>query len=240
MDQLPLMENIHGPNHFVKHALAPAAVSGFRKALQGNGRHEVCEPQHIIGKCFVDQGTVGEAEEHAVIVLFAQLDDVGFAHQRLAACVYVHIYTHIFALADDVVDLIKAKIQLVAIFRRPAAGAVQIAGRGGVQQDRPGDVAVVFFFQFLLLGPADHVLIDKKIDSYGFQHFLIHIANQVADVAVIGIFRILNGVLHLLQLMGIHFPSVFFRPGKQLAHIFLWVFVQVIERLLQAEFFHHR
>ena len=115
---------------------------------------------------------------------------------------------------------------------------MQIAGGGGVQQDRPGDVAVVFFLQFALLRPADHVFIDEEINGYGFQHFLIHVANQVADIAVIGIFRILNGVLHLLQLMGIHFPGVLFRPGKQLAHIFLRVFVQIIECLLQAKFFH--
>ena len=232
------MENIHGPDHLVEYALASAAVGGFLETFQGNGGHEVFDPQHIIGKGFVDQGAVGEAEEHAVIVLFAQPDDVGFTHQRLAAGVNVHIHAHILALADNVVDLVEAEIQLVAIFRCPAAGAVQIAGGGGVQQDRPGNVAVVFFFQFLLLGPADHVLIDEEIDGYGFQHFLIHVANQVADVAVIGIFRILNGVLHLLQLMGIHFPGVLFCPGKQLAHIFLRVFVQIIERLLQAKFFH--
>ena len=171
-------------------------------------------------------------------MLFAQPDDVGFAHQRLAACVDVHIHTHILALADDVVDLVEGQIQFVAIFSRPATGAVQIAGGGGIQQDRPGNVAVILFFQFLLLGPTDHVLIDEEIDGYGFQHFLIHIANQMTNVAVVGVFRVFNGVLHLLQLMGIHFPGVLFCPGKQLAHIFLRVFVQIIESLLQAKFFY--
>lgn len=91
IDQLALMENIHGPNHLIKYARAPAAVGGLPKALQGDSGHEIPDPQHIIGKGLVDQGAIGKAEEDAVIMLFAEADQIRLAHQRPAAGIDIHV-----------------------------------------------------------------------------------------------------------------------------------------------------
>ena len=80
-------------------AVAPAAVGGLLKALDADGGHKVLHPQHLIGKGLVDQGAVGEGQEHAVVVLLAQLDEVVLAHQRLAAGVDVDVDAQFLALA---------------------------------------------------------------------------------------------------------------------------------------------
>ena len=96
-------------------------------------------------------------------MLFAQGDQVLFAHERLAAGVDVHVDAHLLALRDDRVDLLEGQVQLVAVLRGPAAGAVQVAGRGRVEQDGPRDVAVVRLAQLLLNGPADDVGVEEEV-----------------------------------------------------------------------------
>jgi hypothetical protein len=150
-------------------ALAAAASVASFKALQRDGGDEVVNPLHLVGELLVDEGGVGEAEEHAVGVLLAQAMMIVLAHQRLAAGVDIHIDAELLALTDDVVDLVIAQVQLVAVLGGPAAGAVQVAGGGGVQQDGPGGVAVVLVADFLLLVPADEVGVDEEIDKGGFQ-----------------------------------------------------------------------
>jgi hypothetical protein len=71
---------------------------------------------------------------------------------------------------DDAVDLVIAQIQLVAVLGGPAAGAVEVAGGGGVQQNGPGHVAVVLVADFVLLVPADDVGVEEEVDKRGFQH----------------------------------------------------------------------
>ena len=58
----------------------------------------------------------------------------------LCSGIDINVNTKFLALADNIVDLIIAEIQTVSVFRGPAAGAVQIAGTGWIQQDCPGNV----------------------------------------------------------------------------------------------------
>ena len=51
-----------------------------------------------------------------------------------------------FPLAYDFVHDFIRQVQRVAVFRSPAADAVQVAGTRRVEEDGPGDVAVVFGF----------------------------------------------------------------------------------------------
>ena len=87
-------------------------------------------------------------------MFFANSDQVVLADERLAAGVDVHVDSQFLALLDNAVDLLVGQVQLVAVFRGPAAGAVQVAGGGGVQQDRPGDVAVLLRLDLVLRGAA--------------------------------------------------------------------------------------
>ena len=221
-------------------AVAPAAVGGLLKALDADGGHEVAHFQHLVGKGLVDQGAVGEGQEHAVVVLAADLDEVFFAHQRFAARVDVEVHAHFLALSDDGVDLVKAQVQLVAVLRRPAAGAVQVARGGGIQQDDPGDVAVVLLAVFLLDGPAQNVGVEDEVGEEGLQLIPVHIVEQVQDELV----HVVGGVLH----HGAHrcplaFKAVrastgqFVHPVHQLGHVLLRVLFQITQRRFQRNFF---
>ena len=77
-------------------------------------------------------------------MLLAQTDQVFLAHHGLPAGVDVHIDSQLFSLPDNIVNLIVAEIQLVAVLRRPASRTVEIAGAGGIHQDQPGDIALMF------------------------------------------------------------------------------------------------
>ncbi len=77
-------------------------------------------------------------------VLLAEPDEVSFAHERLAAGVDEDVRAELLALVDDGVDVVIAQVELVAVLCRPAARAMQVAGGGGVEQDGPGNVALVF------------------------------------------------------------------------------------------------
>ena len=88
-------------------------------------------------------------------MLLAQPDQVFFPDHRLSSCVDIHIDSQFFSLTYDIVDLIIGKVQFVAVFRSPAAGAVKVAGAGGIQQDGPGNIAAVFLSALFLFGPSD-------------------------------------------------------------------------------------
>ena len=143
---MTLFQQLHGLYDLLIDALAPAAVGGLLKApLQRDGGDEVFHPQHVVGKFLVDQGGVGEAQEDAVIVLVAQGNQVILAHHGLAAGVDIDVNAQILALGDDIVDLVKGQVELVAVLRRPAAHAVEVAGGGGVQQNGPGTLQLYFW-----------------------------------------------------------------------------------------------
>ena len=165
--QMLLLQDCHCLNHFLVGTVAPAAIGGRLKALHADGRDKILHPEHLVCKSFVDQCGVGEGKELAVAVLFTQGDQVLFANQRLTAGIYVHIYAHFLALGDNGIDLVKGQVQLVAVFRGPAAGAVQVAGRGRVKQNGPRNIAVIFLPVFLLLWPTDDIRVEEEIFKGG-------------------------------------------------------------------------
>jgi hypothetical protein len=61
------------------------------------------------------------------------------------------------------VQLIQGEVELVAVFRGPAAGAVEIAGGGGVHQNGPGHVAAVLGAQLGAGGAGQHHGINRHL-----------------------------------------------------------------------------
>ena len=120
----------------------------------------------------------------------AQPDDVLFAHQRLAAGVEEEVAAQVVGLADDAVYLLVGQVELVAVLGRPAAGAVQVAGGGGVEQNGPGDVAAVLFGVALLLLVAKEAGVEAEVAEGGLEHVVVHVAPQVHQVAVPDVFRV--------------------------------------------------
>ena len=168
--QLVAAQQLHGVNDLLVGAFAAAAVVGLLKALQADGGDEVLHPQHLLTEGLVDQGTVGEGEELTVGVHLADLDQVGLAHHGLAAGVNVHIGAQLLALGDDGVDGFQGEVELMAVFRSPATGAVEVAGRGGIQQNGPGHIAVVLGGRLLLKGAALQAGVEDKVLEEGLAH----------------------------------------------------------------------
>ena len=172
--QLVGAQKVHGALDLDVGALPAAGVGGVLVALGRDGRHEVAHADHVLAEVLVDERGVREAEKRAVRVPLADLDEVMLAHERLAARVDVHVGAELLALCHDRVDVLERQVLLVAVLRGPAAGAVQVAGARGVQQDRPGDVSLVLLARPLLDGPGQQVAVDEQ----GLQQLGAHLGVQ--------------------------------------------------------------
>ena len=141
------VHQIHGVQRLLEVTLPTASVVGLLEALHADGHEEVAHPQHLLTEFLVDEGAIGEGMERHVPVLFAQADDILLPQQRLAAGKETGVGAQRLGLCQHPIHLLKGQALLVAVLRRPAAGAVHIAGGGGVHEDDPGNVALVLFGQ---------------------------------------------------------------------------------------------
>ena len=173
-------------------------------------------------------------------MLFAELDEIRFAHKGFTAGVDIHVNAHILALTDNVVNLFKGEIELVAVLRSPAAGAVEIAGAGGIKKDRPGDVAVMLLTELFLLFAADHVGIDEEIHHDRRENVVIDLVHHVADKIIVRIRRILDGAADRGALCREASLAERVRPVHQLGQVVLRVLVHEFDRLFDAVFLHGR
>ena len=228
--QTPAFEDLHGPGHGLIGALAPAEVGFLLEALHADGRDKVLYPQHVVGKGLVDERGVGEGQEHAVRVGLAEADDVILADQRLTAGIDVHEGAHGGALPDDRVQGVVVHVQLVAVLRRPAAGAVEVAGGGGVHQDGPRHVAAVLLLGLVLTlaangGGVENEVLEKLAADAGVDLgpnlldevvpvSLLAVHDLAEDCALTGdltllvepihpVHSLLNGVVHVLRIVEI-------------------------------------
>ena len=167
-------------------------------------------------------------------MLLTQRDDVLLAHQGLAAGVNVQIDAKLLALGDDGVDLVKGQIELIAVLRRPAAGAVQVAGRGGVQQDGPGNIAVVFLAQLLLLGPAHQVGVDKEVGEDRLQHVGIGLGPDLLDELIPTGLGIADDLVEHRALGRQGVSGKLIDQIHHLVHVVHGILVQIIEHLGQT------
>ena len=235
------MQQLHGAGRLFKHAVAAAAVGRGLEALQADGRDEVLHTEHLIGKFFVDERAVGEGEELAVGMLVADGDQILLANERLAAGVDVHVHAQFLALRDDRIDLVKRQVQAVAVFRRPAAGAVQVAGGSRVEQDRPRNVAAILLAVFLLLRPADDVGVEEEVHERRLEHFRIGILHDVHDEMVHVVVFIVNDLADSCALSREAVRAVareLIHPSHQLRGVFLRVLADIAERGGESSFFH--
>ena len=226
------LEQGHGVLHLPVDARAAAAVVGLLEALEADGRDEVLHPQHFLAERLVDQGAVGEGEELAVGVLLAQGDDVLFADERLAAGEDVHIGAQALALRHDGVQLLQRQVEAVAVLGGPAAGAVHVAGRGGVQQDGPGHVAALAGGRLILGGAAEQAGVQDEILEEGLAHPGVQLVQLEDELVPVALF--LDGAADSGALAGV--PA----GGHQLVHhvhqlgdVGLGVLFQVAHRLAE-------
>ena len=155
-----------------------ARIGGFFGAFCANGGHEVLHAQDVLAEFFIDKRCVGEAQKRAVGMRFAQADKVLFAYHRLAARVDVNVSAQLNALVDNGVNIFVRQIQAVAVIGGPAAGAMKVAGAGGIKQNGPGDVALMLLAHFFLLRPCHQVAIDNEV----LQELVAELGIQVEDL----------------------------------------------------------
>ena len=189
-----LLEQIHGVHHSGIVAFATAGVVGLRGALDGQHKGDIAQTLHLFTEGLVDEGGVGVDGKFHVVVLFCQLEHVLLAHQRLAAGQHIQVHAQLLALRNDLVHILKAEVVLVAVLACPAAHAVHIAGRGGVEQNQPGDVALVFDAVL-----ADHLSAAEEgfvaqIQRGGTRHMGVGLVNEFRPLTV-GVGQHLFGVL---------------------------------------------
>ena len=161
-----------------------------------------------------------------VELLLGQLQDIGLAHQRLTAGQHVQIHAQLLALGDDLVHIIKAEVVLMAVLTGPAAHAVHVAGAGGVEQDQPGDVALVLDAVLAdHLGAAEESLV-AQVQRHGAGHVGVglvqHAVDQFGPLAV----RVGQGLLCVLVGLIAEGPAVeLLCHVHQLAHGLLTIFI---------------
>ena len=142
-DDAVLLQQIHRVHDSGIVPLTAAGIVGLRGALDGQHEGNVAQTHHLFAEGLINEGGVGVDGKFNIVVLLRQLQDIGLAHQRLAAGQHVQVYAQLLALGNDLVHILKAEVVLVAVLTGPAAHAMHVAGRGGVEQDQPRNVALV-------------------------------------------------------------------------------------------------
>ena len=161
--------------------LAPPGIVGGRRALDGEHEGDVAQLYHPLTERLVDEGGVGVDGELHIVVLLRQTKDVRLPHQRLAAGEHIEVDAQRLAFGDDLVHILKAEVVLVAVLARPAAHTVHIAGRSGVEEDEPRDVAAVL--DPVLpdgLGAPEECLI-AEVEGRGAGHIGVCLAEHTVD-----------------------------------------------------------
>jgi hypothetical protein len=73
-------------------ALAAAEIRRVFKTLNANGRYEIPDAQHFVGKRLINQRAVRERKKLAITVLFTKTYNIRFADKRLSAGIEEEIY----------------------------------------------------------------------------------------------------------------------------------------------------
>ena len=201
---LVAVHQLHGGQRLLEVALAAAAVIGFLEALDGDGDEEIADPQKLLAEIIIDEGAVGEGVERHIAVIFAQADDVLFADEGLAAGEQAGMGAQLLGLGQHTVHLLIGQALPVAVFGSPAAGAVHIAGGGGVHQNEPRDVAAVFFGVLLCLLVAAEAALIHRIGEEGFEDVGVGFIQDALDIMRPLSLRLARN--HVQYLEGLLFP----------------------------------
>lgn len=90
--------------------------------------------------------------------------------------------TQLLGLGEDSIHLLKGQALLMTVLCRPAAGAVHIAGGGGVHKDEPGDIAAVLFGVLLGLLIAAEATLIHRVGEEGFENIGVGFVQNSLDI----------------------------------------------------------
>ena len=72
---------------------------------------------------------------------------------------------------------------------------------------------------------------DKKVDDDCLENVRVYIVNQMTDIAVERMIGVFNRFPHLGKLRRKHLTHHLVAPVQQGAQVFLWLLIQIVERL---------
>ena len=90
--------------------------------------------------------------------------------------------TQLLGLGEDSIHLLKGQALLMTVLCRPAAGAVHIAGGGGVHQNEPGDIAAILFGVLLGLLIAAEATLIHRVGEEGFENIGVGFVQNSLDI----------------------------------------------------------
>ena len=194
-------------------SFTPAGIICLFKALQRNSRDKILHPEHFLTERLINGSAIGKRQEFAVRMHLTDPDQIGLAYQRFPASINIHIGTQFLALADDGIYRFQTEVELVAILSCPTTSTMHIACRCGVQQNRPGDIAVFLLLMLCLDGTASETRIEQKVLEEGLPYTRVQLIDpQDQLVPVILLINDLGGSASEYLLQG--FPPHTSAPAE--------------------------
>ena len=176
-----LPEQIHGTHDLGKYALSTAGIGCVVQTFYRHGKNNIFALFHVIAELLVYQCSVGKDHKAAVLMFFGQRDNVLFADQRFASGQYVAVCPKFFTLGNNFVHIFIREIQGAAVFRSPAAGAVQIACAGRIKQDNPRNINAIFLDIFLCLMIADVACLKAEGKKQSLDNLRVYIPQDTVE-----------------------------------------------------------
>ncbi len=196
-----LLQKIHSLHDSGVVSVAAARIVGVRCALDGEHEGDVAKLANLFAHLVGDQCGVGVQTKEAVIVFLRQLEDIVHANGGFAAGHHVEVYAELLALRHDLIHVLKGKVGFMAIGAGPTSDAVHITCHGGIEQNQPRDVAVVFLTVGADgLGTAQECLV-AQIQKGNLGIVGIRLINDPVDIAEPAVIRILDGGTNRIKLL---------------------------------------
>ena len=230
-------KNIAGVHYLIVYTHASSAVCRLAEAFNRNTRDEVLHPKHLFGKFIIDQRAVCKSKNYAVIVFLAKLDDILLSYHRLSAGQKIEVHAHILSLTHDVVQFFKRQVQLIAVFRRPATGAVQVAGTGGIHQNCPRNIAVQFVSEFIFSLPSGQACVQEKISQKCLCYIRIDVVDNMGNILLIRTVLILQLFPNRSSRADKIVSRKLIRPVHNLHKILIRILICHINRPIQTKLF---
>ena len=135
-------------------------------------------------------------------------DQILFANKRFSAGVEKEIAAQLIGLVYDAVQLLIGQVHLISVFRRPAAGTMQVAGRSGIHQNSPRNVAVILLCQLIMDFSVPEGGVDDKVFKYSTAHLGIHIGENVQNQPVPVVIRVFQDLIAESWLLRARFSGI--------------------------------
>ena len=179
VNQTVFMKKVHGIHYLPEGSASAPCVRGILIALDRHGQHNIPGFLHFITEVLIHQSSVCKQHEGAVLMLLCQTENIIFTNGRFTAGHDISVNAKLLALRDNSVHIFIGQIQLVPVFRCPAAGAMQVAGRGRIKKNHPGNADSVFLRRLLRLLVSGKACLKAKGHEQALQIILVGIIQQM-------------------------------------------------------------